>query len=89
MKFFILYYLAQNARALLAWPDEMTSYICCKFSPVYGNWHFAAISQAPDCSDTGHIKAMQKPTFRSYPPFEGGTEWSQLMLLQLPLPTSA
>lgn len=89
MKFFILYFPAQNTRALLALPDETTSYVCCKFSKAYGILPFAAISQASDNRDTGQIKAMPKPTFRSYLPFEGGTEWSQLMLLQCPLPTSA
>lgn len=89
MKFLVLYFSAQNTIALLALTDEMTSSICCKFSKAYGILPFAAISQASEHSGTGQIKAMPKPTFHSYPPFEGGTGWSQLMLLQFPLPTSA
>jgi len=89
MKFLMLYFPAQNTRALLALPDEMISYACRKFSKAYGILPFAAISQGSDHSDTGQTKAMPKPTFHSYPPFEGGTEWSQLMLLQFLLPTSA
>lgn len=85
----ILYFSSQNTRALLALSDETTSYICCEFTKAYGILPFAAISQAWDHSNSGQIKAMPKPTFRSYPPFEGGTGWSQLMLLQFPLPTSA
>lgn len=88
MKFLILYFSAQNTRPLLALRDETTSYICCKFSKVYGILPFAAISQASELSNTGQIKVMLKPTFHSYPPFEGGTGWSQSMLLQFPLPTS-
>lgn len=89
MKFLILYFPAWNTRALLALPDEMFFYVCGKFSKAYRILPFAAISQASDHSDTGQIKRMPKPTFRSYPPFEGDTEWSQLVLLQFPLPTSA
>lgn len=89
MTFFILYFSAQNTRAFFALPDEMTFYICCKFTKAYGILPFAAISQASDHGNTGKIKPMPKPTFHSCPPFEGGIGWSQSMLLQFPLPTSA